>query len=79
MDMRNPVFSVSAVTIFLLVYVTLINTGDHYSWALLMFVLSPFLVVWMVYTVLKYGKPSGKKFTDDFYDDVNYKRLPDND
>ena len=36
--------------------------------------LSPFLVLYMAYVVLKYGKPSGNRFDDQFYEDHAYRR-----
>ncbi len=35
-----------------------------------MFILSPFLVIYMAWVILKYGKPSGHTFDERFYDDV---------
>lgn len=39
-----------------------------------MFLLSPFVVIYMTYTVLKYGKPSKYTFDEKFYDDHDYIR-----
>jgi hypothetical protein len=39
--------------------------------AMAMFLLSPILVLWLVYIVLRYGEPSGRTFDEYFYDDVN--------
>jgi len=39
-----------------------------------MFFLSPFLVLYMGYVILKYGKPSGSTFDERFYDDWDYRR-----
>ena len=39
-----------------------------------MFILSPFIVVYMVYIVLKYGKPSQHTFDEKFYEDHDYMR-----
>jgi len=35
-----------------------------------MFVFSPFVLIYMVYVVLKYGKPSGHTFEERWYDDI---------
>lgn len=77
--MRNPWFSILLVTIYLAVYVVVTSFTDNFQWALIMFIFSPILVLWMVYTVLKYGKASDKKFDDHFYEDFNYRKIPDND
>lgn len=34
-----------------------------------MFILSPFLVVYMAYVILKYGKPSSHTFDERWYED----------
>ncbi len=39
-----------------------------------MYILSPFVMIYMVYVVLKYEKPSKLTFEERFYDDHNYKR-----
>ena len=35
---------------------------------------SPFLILYMTYMILKYGKPSDSTFDEKFYDDWDYKR-----
>jgi hypothetical protein len=40
----------------------------------LMFFLSPFLVIWMSYNIIKHGKPSQHSFDEYFYDDWDYQR-----
>ncbi len=39
-----------------------------------MFLLSPFLILYMAYVILKNGKPSAYTFEEKFYDDFNYIR-----
>ena len=39
-----------------------------------MFLLSPFLVTYMVYLILRFGKPSKYTFEERFYDDYDYTR-----
>jgi hypothetical protein len=75
--MKGLWLPISFVTIFLVVYTILAYTSGYGSAVMLMFVLSPFLVIWMVYRVLRDGKPSGRAFNDYFYDDVDYKRVKD--
>ena len=74
--MRGPLFPVSLVSIYLLVYATLALFGQHPNWVLLMFLFSPALVIWMVYSVLRNGKPSGKTFDEHFYEDRDLRRSP---
>lgn len=77
--MRSPTLSVSFVTAYLLVYAAIAIFGNNAGLALALFIFSPILVLWMVYTVLKYGKPSGRTFDEYFYDDVDLERIPDKD
>lgn len=46
-------------------------TGDI---IIAMFLVSPFLVIYMAFTILKYGKPSEYTFDEKFYDDHEYIR-----
>lgn len=39
-----------------------------------MFLFSPFVILYMAYVILKYGKPSPYTFEERFYDDFNYIR-----
>ena len=77
--MRNPRFSILFVTTYLLVYAIVASFTDYFQWALIMFIFSPILILWMVYTVLKYGKPSNKTFDEHFYEDFDYRKIPDYD
>lgn len=38
-----------------------------------MFFISPFLLGYMAYVILKYGKPSGRTFDERFYEDYSGK------
>ena len=44
---------------------------------IVMFILSPFVVAYMIYVILKHGKPSGYTFDERFYDDYDYRRISD--
>jgi Flp pilus assembly protein TadB len=72
--MKGSWFPIVLVTAFLLVYVLLAYYSLEYIVAA-MFILSPFLVIWMVYRVLRNGKPSGRTFSEYFYDDVDHQRI----
>lgn len=39
-----------------------------------LFTLSPFLVIYMVYVVLRHGKAGNKTFDEQFYEDHPYRR-----
>lgn len=63
--LKNPVFSVAFVTIYLVVYTLLLHTGASMNVVLTMFLVSPVLVLWMVYVVLKFGKFEGRELEPD--------------
>lgn len=63
---RLPVY---VVTVYLILYTILHLAGVSLFILMPMFSVSPFLVIWMVYKVLKNGKPSSKTFEDQFYED----------
>ena len=56
---RNDLFAVYFVSFYLLVYVILLHIASAVGFAFMMFALSPFFVLWMVYTVLRHGKYTG--------------------
>ncbi len=63
--LTNSTFSVITVTVYLLLYCILLQI-EHTQWlAVYMFLLSPVLVIWMVYTVLKYGVYKGRELAED--------------
>jgi hypothetical protein len=57
-----PVITVSAI---LLIYTILSALGTAPNVILFIFALSPFLMVWMVLSVIRYGKFTGKELRDD--------------
>lgn len=57
-------------TIYLFVFILVVGLG-YGDLAMAMFLLSPLLVLWLVYTVLRFGQASGRTFDEYFYDDVN--------
>jgi hypothetical protein len=69
--MKKVPVVVSLVTLFAVFFniAPYIRVPDTFMF--LMFFISPFLVGYMAYVILKYGKPSGKTFDEQFYDDVN--------
>lgn len=62
--LRSPRFVVIFVTAYLVVYTMLFHAGASFNILGTMFLLSPVLVIWMVYTVLKYGKFEGKELKE---------------
>lgn len=63
--LKNPGFVVAAVTLYLVVYTVLFHTGASMNVLVSMFLVSPVLVLWMVYVVLKYGKFDSKELEPD--------------
>lgn len=75
--LRNDTFSVVFVTLYVFIYSVLLQFESTLSFAIGMLLISPFLIFWMVYTILKYGKYNGKGLgTDEFgYQDKNKDEL----
>lgn len=63
--LKNSSFSITAVTVYLVVYCILLRIESTQSIGVLMFVISPFLLIWMVYTILKYGVYTGRELAED--------------
>ncbi|MEP7108710.1 MAG: hypothetical protein ABI760_12025, partial [Ferruginibacter sp.] len=70
-NIKLPVFIVSAYAFFYQ-FTPYIGFSDITIMA--MFTISPVLVCWMAYKILKNGNPSQRSFEEYFYEDSNYKR-----
>ena len=66
--MKKVPVVITLVTAYAIFFNVAIYTGMSDSLIFTMFFLSPFLVIYMVYVILKYGKPSGHSFDERFYD-----------
>jgi len=53
------------VTVYLIIYTLLHHTGGSLKLLGAMFLASPFLVVWMAYTILKYASYTGRELAED--------------
>lgn len=62
--LRNPAFATTFVTVYLVVYTVLCHTGASEDLITVLFALSPFLVIWMAITIMKYGEYSGAALDD---------------
>ena len=62
---RSANFPVTLVTILLIVYVVLLVTGWSPVLTGTLFFLSPFLVIWMVYRVIRHDSYRGKELNDE--------------
>ncbi|HVX52127.1 MAG TPA: hypothetical protein VHB48_18350 [Chitinophagaceae bacterium] len=62
---RNPYIVGWFVTVYLIVYVTLIQFPSTVDIAFCMMLFAPLLMVWLAFTVLRYGRYNGKEFGKD--------------
>ena len=62
---RKPIFAVSAVSTILLVYCVLLNINVPQSLCYFIFSISPFLLIWLAYTVLRFGIYEGKNLDEE--------------
>lgn len=67
---KNPTFVAVFTTVYL-IFFTMLVVADYADAAAVLFMLSPLLVIWLVYIVLRYGEASGRTFDEYYYDDVN--------
>ncbi|MEO8110574.1 MAG: hypothetical protein ABI594_11100 [Ginsengibacter sp.] len=72
--MKKPKVAIAIVTCYLLVFQLVLHTDASLSVIFGMLSASPFLILYMVYIILKYGKPSQYTFDERFYDDWDYVR-----
>jgi len=72
--MKKPAIIITLATLYVLVFHSSPFTGIPDELIIAMFILAPVVVIYMVYVILKYGKPSGHTFEERLYDDVDYKR-----
>jgi hypothetical protein len=61
---KNELIPVGVVSITLLFYATLILMQAWFPVAYIIFTLSPVLVVWMVYRVVRYGEYKGRELDE---------------
>jgi len=62
---RNDIFAVGFVTAYLFIYIALLQFDNTRLYGSAMLLFSPFLICWMVYTVLKYGKYEGPELGEE--------------
>ena len=72
--MKKPAIAILIVTSYLVLFQSAIYLEFEPGIIFTMFSLSPFFILYMVYTVLKHGKPSQHTFDERFYDDWDYVR-----
>ncbi|MCE3259741.1 MAG: hypothetical protein K0S12_1382 [Bacteroidetes bacterium] len=62
----KDILAVILVSLFLLLYCALLRFDSTFRIALIMFLVSPFLLIWMVVTVLKSGRTKTKTIWEFF-------------
>ena len=62
-------------TLYLLIYTLSTALPIHLAIPLAFFSLSPVVVIWLVWKVLRDGEPSELTFEEAFYEDHPYRRL----
>ncbi len=65
--MERDVFTVFWVTLLLFFYALMPRLGFSYDALFIMFLFMNVAVIHMVYSVLKYGKDSGKRFSNGYW------------
>ncbi len=68
--LKNPTFAAVFSTVYLVIFAALVALG-YSDVGAAMFILSPLLVLWMTYIVLRYGEASGRTFDEYYSDDVD--------
>ncbi|GAO44171.1 hypothetical protein [Flavihumibacter petaseus] len=72
--MKKVAITTTLVTLYLVFFQLTPFIGFSPAAISWMFIASPFLIIGMVYVILKYGKPSRYTFDERFYDDLDYER-----
>lgn len=63
--MKNETIAIAGVSMVLLFYTIFAGTGILLNWVALVFSISPILIIWMVWVVLKYGEYTGEELEDE--------------
>jgi len=61
---RKEIIPVIMVTSLLIIYTVLISIESFLTLVNIIFIASPFLIVWMVYGVLHFGKYKGRELNE---------------
>jgi len=72
--MKKVWIAITLATLYLFFYILAPYIGIPDEVIIVLLILSPFVIISMVYIILKYGKPSKYSFDERFYDDVDYRR-----
>ena len=75
--LRSPAFAATFATVYLVLYIHFILTGAPDGVVNILFAFSPFVVVWMAVTIMKYGKYNGPELGENEewgYQDLNKRK-----
>ena len=73
-DMKRPAIVITLATLYLLFFKASPYIGLPDEAIIAMFILAPFIVIYMVYVMLKDGRPSKFTFQERFSEDHDYRR-----
>ncbi len=62
--LKNPAFAIITVTAYLVVFVAISRLYPDLSMLFILYSLSPLLVIWMVYVVIRYGHYDGQELNE---------------
>ena len=72
--MKKVWLVIAFATLYLFFYQLTPYIGVPEEIIIALYILSPFVIIYMVYVVLKEGTPSKYTFDERFYDDFDYRR-----
>lgn len=72
--MKNVPLIINLVTLYAIIFQVAVLVNVNEKIIIVLFLLSPLLVFYMAYVILKFGKPSRHTFDERFYDDWDYIR-----
>jgi len=72
--MKKPAIVIAIASLYLIVFQASPYIGIPDEAIIAMFILAPFIVIYMVYVILKFGKPSQHTFNERFYEDYDHRR-----
>jgi hypothetical protein len=73
--MKNPATAIFISTLYLFLFQASPYLRFPDELIIAMFIVSPFVIIYVVSVVLKYGKPSKYSFDEKFYEDLDYERV----
>lgn len=74
--LKSPTFAITTVTAYLVIFVVISRLYPDLSLMLILYSISPLLVIWMVYIAIRYGNYNGRELREGQewgYEDVDLK------